>query len=1150
MRFILFLVLLCLKFNAFSETFVVTSNADSGVGTLRDALQKAAANGIGEKDYIHFNLPGSTEAQRTITLKTGLEYLTSNIVIDGTTQAGSGFGISDAKVIIQPQSLTLPFAAFVLIDTDGFELYGCYVRDFQGSIVYGQDGGGMAPAPAIYVENAKNVQIGAPGKGNVIVNNGYIIYTSPVSLKNGTTLPESGVENLKVFSNILGFEPDGKTSRDVLFGYNGGMNLNYCKGRIEIGGADISKRNVIGGTNCITSQFASLDRLFESHFLIQNNYFGYNFNGATISLPSFYDGMIYAINFNNFSFYGSDYYPYSFDVLDNKIQGSYSTFIQMVSGRINFQGNRIVRESYPGVPSYPAGIHLTSNDNVKVGGENSGEPNFISGQQLAVVSPTSILVQRNSIFCVNIRPEERVYVTPSTLIPEIEIKQMTATFVSGTATPFSRIELFWDDDCERCQPVSYITTVDADANGLWKYEGNIQKAIIATATRNGFTSMYTMPILYGYTDILNATCGNSNGSIVGQRFKNVAGYEWTDEQNKVVSNDPDLENMPAGKYRLTLLNSSCSETYDYEILDGTPKFDDQHIKIQNPSCGMNNGSVTYLNLLNESIPYKVRWTDKKGRERGNSLDLIDVEEGTYFVEASYNDCIVKYGPVVLTNQTGPSIDLSHALFKEASCNVSNGSITNVKVTGTGNITYTWKNAAGVTVSTTKDLIGVQSGWYALEVKDGTACPVLGSGPVQVKETNGITIDEANAKLIPVACNSTSGGITGLIVTGATTYKWMNQANQEVGHSLNLTGIGVGKYYLLASNVTGCTKQSQIYEVKELPATRFDVQAVGGNSSYCNQPDGTLTIKINGLQPSGVRWVNASGITVGNSMTLTASAGSYKLYLTDNNNCESFYREFSILNIAAAVINRDEEKVTNDQCNLGKGSIKAPGISGIPPYYYSWSDSNGKLIGSGPMLENIPAGNYSLMITDALVCSKQTILYTVLNEDKVLLPPILSDLKICAPGDAFIQVTQPGTGTYILYNDNGSRLDQNTSGIFKVNVINSQNYFVKQIVGLCESPATKIRVTIENEGLSKLSNAISPNNDGHNDLWLIPDMINYPEGTVLIFNRYGQKVFASTGYRQPFDGRLNGKDLPVGTYYYIIDLKKGCGLLKGSITIIR
>lgn len=56
------LIILFLFFNtavAFAETFTVTSNADSGPGTLREALTKAAANGSAEKDYIYFNLPGA-----------------------------------------------------------------------------------------------------------------------------------------------------------------------------------------------------------------------------------------------------------------------------------------------------------------------------------------------------------------------------------------------------------------------------------------------------------------------------------------------------------------------------------------------------------------------------------------------------------------------------------------------------------------------------------------------------------------------------------------------------------------------------------------------------------------------------------------------------------------------------------------------------------------------------------------------------------------------------------------------------------------------------------------------------------------------------------------------------------------------------------
>lgn len=50
------------------RSFMLTSNADAGSGTLKEALIKAAANGIADKDFIHFNLANQSESGRVITL--------------------------------------------------------------------------------------------------------------------------------------------------------------------------------------------------------------------------------------------------------------------------------------------------------------------------------------------------------------------------------------------------------------------------------------------------------------------------------------------------------------------------------------------------------------------------------------------------------------------------------------------------------------------------------------------------------------------------------------------------------------------------------------------------------------------------------------------------------------------------------------------------------------------------------------------------------------------------------------------------------------------------------------------------------------------------------------------------------------------------
>lgn len=83
-----------------------------------------------------------------------------------------------------------------------------------------------------------------------------------------------------------------------------------------------------------------------------------------------------------------------------------------------------------------------------------------------------------------------------------------------------------------------------------------------------------------------------------------------------------------------------------------------------------------------------------------------------------------------------------------------------------------------------------------------------------------------------------------------------------------------------------------------------------------------------------------------------------------------------------------------------------------------------------------------------------------------------------------------------------------------------------------------------------ANAFSPNGDGINDVWNLKYIETYPGVIVDIFNRYGEKVFFSQGYSIPFDGNYKGRQLPVGTYYYMINPKNGRKIITGSLTLIR
>lgn len=86
----------------------------------------------------------------------------------------------------------------------------------------------------------------------------------------------------------------------------------------------------------------------------------------------------------------------------------------------------------------------------------------------------------------------------------------------------------------------------------------------------------------------------------------------------------------------------------------------------------------------------------------------------------------------------------------------------------------------------------------------------------------------------------------------------------------------------------------------------------------------------------------------------------------------------------------------------------------------------------------------------------------------------------------------------------------------------------------------------------LFNQFSPNGDGTND-FLVINCITEPEyanNTLEIYDRYGNQVFAVSGYDNTWDGTRKSEDLPKGTYFYILNLGDGSDINKGWIQIIR
>ena len=91
----------------------------------------------------------------------------------------------------------------------------------------------------------------------------------------------------------------------------------------------------------------------------------------------------------------------------------------------------------------------------------------------------------------------------------------------------------------------------------------------------------------------------------------------------------------------------------------------------------------------------------------------------------------------------------------------------------------------------------------------------------------------------------------------------------------------------------------------------------------------------------------------------------------------------------------------------------------------------------------------------------------------------------------------------------------------------------------------------------IPDVITPNNDGKNDFFVIKGIEQYPGSEIQIFNRWGNIVYKkSEGYDNSWDGTnqygmtIGTRELPVGTYFYVLDLGNGTEVYKGYIYLSK
>lgn len=212
--------------------------------------------------------------------------------------------------------------------------------------------------------------------------------------------------------------------------------------------------------------------------------------------------------------------------------------------------------------------------------------------------------------------------------------------------------------------------------------------------------------------------------------------------------------------------------------------------------------------------------------------------------------------------------------------------------------------------------------------------------------------------------------------------------------------------------------------------------------------------------------------------------------------------------------------------------------GVRPFSYSWKLNNELQDGQTDSVytDGLCPGDYTCTILDKFGCLYSfDITIDELNSDMV-------DEVDCFEEDfsSIDASISGGTPPYQYLWNTGEMTEviENLSPqLYTLNVIDNNG---------CEfSDQLEVPALID----SCLYNAFSPNGDQINDTWDINNSFLYDDTRVIVYNRWGAKVFESEGYQLAWDGKSkNGVYVKEGVYFYSIILKKGHQKLRGALSV--
>ncbi|MBT4217063.1 MAG: T9SS type B sorting domain-containing protein, partial [Flavobacteriales bacterium] len=632
-----------------------------------------------------------------------------------------------------------------------------------------------------------------------------------------------------------------------------------------------------------------------------------------------------------------------------------------------------------------------------------------------------------------------------------------------------------------------------------------------------------------------------------------------------------INGLGIGSYTITVEDLNGCNSNSIAVLDNSSVLDASIGSSQNPSCwNYCDGEIEVLpsggvpNINSSGNPtFNYQWNDQLSQITQTAIGLC-VDDAT---NSQTFNCIITDAlgctiteTVTLTQPDPISVSIASTSDWNGyniSCNGYNDGDITVGTTGgnSGIITYTWNTGQSNPSTSINNLI---AGTYVVVAADVNLC----------MDTLNITLTEPTAieaiidDITDVHCYDGSTGEISVTVTGGTwnvlnqyTYDWEpNTIGTPSDIFVNPTGIGTlsgineGFYSVTVTDINGCEIESNSVYVKD-PDNELTIFTDSTDASCLTK--GSATTYVLGGTPIYTYLWSPGGQTTATATELDPNT-TYTVTVTDYNGC--IITDTTYINGYRNVfLPNNDDQIDSTICLGTEVDILVEDQG----YEYLWNTGQ-----TTPSITVTPQDFitiYTLSITDPACSTSYEVeaKYTVTQ----------SDINPVATPDPLVlgdQVTIESSYSYDSYQWGWNWID-----VVDINSSTYPGYYQNSADGMSmtdypESSTWYYVEAINNTGCKGLDSvyvvvgpfpydAISPNGDGLNDEWEILDISSYPTAEVQIFNRWGSLIFSSTGENynnNKWNGEHEGKLLPVGTYYYTINLKDGSELQTGAVTIVR